>query len=152
VSNDGLRPELVQELCRALKLKELPSEFACILSNGLSSYPLHRDLEREMLPKAIAYRRRGRPHHGRWMLRQFVFGALVSIDVDVFRGRRSAAAKVMALMLEEADRLDGKQNDARPQARFEFSSRQWSEWRAEFFDGDDGNPLTQVVFNRAEED
>lgn len=75
--------------------------------------------------RATPRRQRGAPHDGRFHLRIAVFQALqhcgVAIRVNGFQGK---AARVLALVLAEADRLEGK-----PQReRAVFNGSQWKTW------------------------
>jgi hypothetical protein len=74
----------------------------------------------------------GSPHAHRELLRYHVFQALESLtDPPPLSPRRGVAARVMAAVLEEADRLDGR----RPQARGDFNGKQWRDWLFEYDNG-----------------
>lgn len=66
----------------------------------------------------------------RGLLRFHVFDALLNeLEQDVrWTSRRGPAARVMAAVLEEADRLDGRT----PRPRAEFGADEWRRWTEEF--------------------
>jgi hypothetical protein len=73
----------------------------------------------------------GNPHSGRARLRLSVFRALYDADIPLIA--QGTAGEVLAIVLAEADRIDGKT----PRSRDEFSGTDWKRWKAEFNDDDD---------------
>ena len=70
-------------------------------------------------------RRPGQPHDGRFHLRIAVFQMLQRHGVQIrVNGKSGVAARVLAVVLEEADRLDGKP----PLSRADFNGTQWKNW------------------------
>jgi hypothetical protein len=143
-----LSDALADKLRVELKVDELPEEFRNAIAAGLHYYVKVRDVFREgaRRPRArrahydvlgglvVEWSKRGNPHSARWVLRDHVFDALSNLGINVYRcGRRSSVARVMALVLEEADRLDGRP----AKLRDEFKIAQWREWLAQYADYDD---------------
>jgi hypothetical protein len=69
--------------------------------------------------------RRGNPHKGRDELRQNVLEAIEdSLGIEVQRYASCPAARALAVVLREADQLEGRA----PRERAEFSGSQWRTW------------------------
>lgn len=85
-------------------------------------------------------RRRGQPHPGRRELRWRVFTALEEAGVALTNGTTGQAARVVAVVLAEADRLDGKHVDEdvlpRDRAYARLNGSEWTRWIADYRDCD----------------
>lgn len=146
-----LRDELRYALRRVVTAPDLPHDFTAAIEAALSTYLQRcRDFERFAgdKRKLSDWRQRrhsvavehhlsgymrarlvgGNPHGANLpALRAFIFDALSALNEQHpfnYFGRKGPGADVLAAVLREADRLDG-----RPvRQRDGFSSRQWREW------------------------
>ena len=80
----------------------------------------------ELEARVLKPAKQGNPYRGRNVLRWRVFGAL---DDAGARLTREKAGPVLAAVLMEADRIDGKKS---PKERAEFSGLAWKRWLEEY--------------------
>lgn len=145
---------VVIELARALRVQRLPDGFRRSLEDGLDYYFKATGYWEKLHPaELVAFRRRrlavnrdaieedpararflrtrgGSPHGQRQLLRYHVFQAFESSEMSgsCSWGRRGPVARVMSIVLEHADQLEGKQSTPRA----EFKLKQWRDWVFEY--------------------
>jgi hypothetical protein len=86
---------------------------------------MHERLVAWLAARKMAPRARGAPHDGRFHLRIAIFQTLQQHQIPIrSNGQNGVAARVLAVVLKEADRLDGKT----PMERAIFNGSQWKIW------------------------